>query len=52
MLKDMQTCLLDTGKFPNTVSGLMQWVLHSVETWCDGHGLLVNPDEPRVVAFT
>jgi hypothetical protein len=29
-------CLLAVGKFPNTVSGLMQWVRHTVQTWCDG----------------
>ena len=26
-------CLLAVGKFPNTVSGLMQWALLSTETW-------------------
>jgi len=24
-------CLLEVGKFPNTVSGLIQWALHTVE---------------------
>jgi hypothetical protein len=38
-------CLVPVGKFPNTVSGLMQWALHSVEAWCDGYGLSVNPDK-------
>ena len=28
-------CLLVVGKFPNTVSGLTQWDLHTVEMWCD-----------------
>jgi hypothetical protein len=28
-------CLLAVGKFPNTVSGLMQWALLTVETWCN-----------------
>jgi hypothetical protein len=45
-------CLLAVGKFPNTVSGLTQWALHSVETWYDGHGLSVNPDKTGLVAFT
>jgi hypothetical protein len=53
MFKDMQiTCLLAVGKFPNTVSGLMQCALHSVEVWCDGHGLSVNPDKTGLVTFT
>jgi hypothetical protein len=46
------TCLLAVGKFLNTVSGLMQWALHSVEAWCDGHGLSENPDKTGLVAFT
>jgi hypothetical protein len=53
MFKDIQmTCLLAVGKFPNTVSGLMQRSLHSVEVWCDGHVLSVNPDKTGLVAFT
>jgi hypothetical protein len=39
------------GKFPNTISGLMQWALHPVEEWCDGHRLSVNPEKTRLVAF-
>ena len=34
--------LLAVGKFPNTISGLIQWVLHTVETWCDELRLSVN----------
>ena len=45
-------CLLAVGKFPNTVSGLIQWALHTVELWCGGLGLLVNPDKTGLVAFT
>jgi hypothetical protein len=45
-------CLLAKGKFPNTISGLMQWALDFVEEWCDGHGLTVNPDKTELVAFT
>jgi hypothetical protein len=45
-------CHLAVGKFPNTVSGLLQWALRSVEVWCDGHGLSVNPDKTGLVAFT
>ena len=45
-------CLLAVGKFPNTVSGLTQWALHTVEMWCDELGLLVKPDKTGLVAFT
>ena len=37
-------CLLAVGKFPNTVSGLIKWALHTVETWCDVFCLSVNPE--------
>ena len=36
-------CLLAVGKFPNTVSGLIQWAFGTVEAWCGEHGLSVNP---------
>ena len=45
-------CLLPVGKFPNTVSGLMQWALHTVDIRCDEVGLSVNPDKTRLVVFT
>ena len=44
-------CLLAGGKFPNTVSGLMQWALSTVEIWCNEVGLSVNPDKTGLVAF-
>ena len=40
------------GKFPNTVSGLIQWALRTVELWCNGLGLSVNPNKTGLVAFT
>jgi len=43
---------LAVGKFPNTVSGLIQWVLHTVETRCDELSLSVNSDKTGLVAFT
>ena len=52
MHKVMRTCLLAVGKFPNTVSGLIQWALGTIEAWCGEHGLLVNPDKIGLVAFT
>ena len=45
-------CLLTVGKFPNTVSGLMQWALSTVEISCSEVGLSVNPDKTGLVAFT
>jgi hypothetical protein len=43
---------LAVDKFPNTVSGLMQWALLTVETWCIEVGLSVNPDKNELVTFT
>ena len=45
-------CFLAMGKSPNTVSGHIQWALHTVEAWCNGHGLSVNTDKIGIVAFT
>jgi len=45
-------CLLAVGKFPNTVSGLIQWALGTVEAWCVELRLSVNPDKTGLVAFT
>jgi hypothetical protein len=44
-------CLLAMGKFPNTVSGFIQWALCTVEAWCGELGLSVNPDKTGLVAF-
>jgi hypothetical protein len=45
-------CLLAGGKFPNTVSEIIQRVLHTVETWCGEVGLSVNPEKTNLVVFT
>jgi hypothetical protein len=45
-------CLPAVRKFPNTVSGLIQWALHTVEAWCDELGLSVNPHKTGPVDFT
>jgi len=45
-------CLLEVGKFPNMVSELIQWALHTIEVWCSGLGLSVNHDKTGLVAFT
>jgi hypothetical protein len=51
--KDTQmTCLLMVGKFPNKVSGLIQWALSTAEIWCSKVELSVNPDKTGLVAFT
>jgi len=44
--------LLGLGKFPNTVSGLMQLALSTVKTWRNQVGMSVNPDKTELVAFT
>jgi hypothetical protein len=45
-------CLLAVGMFPNTLSGLMQWALHTADTWCNESWLLVNPNKTEFVLFT
>ena len=51
--KDTQmTRLLKVGKFPNMVSGLMQWAIPTVQTWCNKVRLSVNPPKTGIIAFT
>jgi len=38
-------CLLEVAKFPHTVLGLKQWILHTIQTWCGETGLLLNPEK-------
>jgi len=38
------TIILAVSKFLNTVLGLRQWALLTVETWCNYVGPSVNPD--------
>ena len=45
-------CRLAVGKFPNTVSGLKQWALLTVETWCNEFGPSVKPDKTGLLIFT
>jgi hypothetical protein len=35
-----------------TVSGLIQWALSTIETWCNEVGLSANPDKTGLVAST
>ena len=44
-------CLLAVGKFPNTVSGLMQWALSTLQIRCNKVGPSVNPDKTGLVAL-
>jgi len=44
--------LLVVGRFPNMVSGLMQWAILTIETWCSEVRLSVNPDKTGLIAFT
>ena len=44
-------CLLAVGKFPNTISRLIQWALSTVEIWCAELSLSVNPDKIGLVVF-
>jgi hypothetical protein len=44
-------CILAVGNFPNTVSGLIQRALQTVEEWCGGLGLSVNPEKTGLVAL-
>jgi hypothetical protein len=44
-------CLLAVRKFPNTVSGFIQWAHHAVEMGCDELRLSVNPNKTGLVAF-
>ena len=45
-------CVLAVGIFPDTMSGLMYWALHTAEIWCDEGGFLGNPDRTEYVVCT
>jgi hypothetical protein len=45
-------CYLAVGKFPSTVSGIIQWALHTVELWWGGLGPSVDLGKTGLVAFT
>jgi hypothetical protein len=44
--------ILDSGKFPYTVSELLQEALSMVQQWCEGTQLSINPQKMVVVPFT
>jgi len=53
LFKDtLMTCRHGVGKFPNTVSGFMQWALLTIETCCNEVGLSVKSDKTGIVALT
>jgi hypothetical protein len=44
----MTSWFLAVGKFPNTVSGLLQWVFYTAESYCCEVGLSVNRDKTGI----
>jgi hypothetical protein len=44
--------ILVNGKFPNTVSELLQEALNMVKQWCERTPLSINPHKMVVVPFT
>lgn len=44
--------ILVNGKFPGTVSGIMNEALRKVERWCQNHQLSINPGKTVVIPFT
>jgi hypothetical protein len=44
--------ILICGKFPNTVSELLQEALSVVQQWCDRTQLSINPQKMVIVPFT
>jgi hypothetical protein len=44
--------ILINGKFPQTVSEVLQTALGLVEQWCDRTGFSINPSKTAVIPFT
>jgi hypothetical protein len=44
--------ILINGKFPQTVSEVLQTALHTVEQWCERTKLTINPNKTVVIPFT
>jgi hypothetical protein len=45
-------CAHDIGKFPNTISDVLQEALGVVQQWCDRTQLSINPQNTVIVPFT
>jgi hypothetical protein len=44
--------ILINGKFPQTVSEVLQTALHTVQQWCERSKLSINPNKTVVILFT
>jgi hypothetical protein len=44
--------ILINGKFPQTVSEVLQTALGFVQEWCDRTGLSINPSKKVIIPFT
>jgi hypothetical protein len=47
-----EIAILTNGKFPQTVSEVLQTVLCTVQQWCERTKLSVNPNKTVVIPFT
>jgi hypothetical protein len=44
--------ILINGKFPHTVSEILQTILHTVQQWCQRTNLSINPNKTVIIPFT
>jgi hypothetical protein len=44
--------ILINGKFPHTVSEVLQTALHTVQQWCERTNLSINPNKTVIIPFT
>jgi hypothetical protein len=44
--------ILINGKFPQTVSEVLQTALYSVQQWCERTNLSINPNKTVIIPFT
>jgi hypothetical protein len=44
--------ILFNGKFPLTVSEVLQTALHTVQQWCERTNLSINPNKTVIIPFT
>jgi hypothetical protein len=44
--------ILINGKFPQTLSEVLQTDLHTVQQWCERTKLSINPNKTVVIPFT
>jgi hypothetical protein len=46
------TAILIHGKFLTTVSECLQTALYTVQRWCEGTSLSINPNKTVIIPFT